>query len=586
MFGGCAVSSTPYDTTSISGILPNSFHSMRHHSSHSLATMSSLPQEVVDEISSMLGRDDLKNVLFVSRKFQRAAERSSGEFVSFTFRKLDPAECQAFHAKFSGHRFQYLRQIEVFTSFPPLDDSSATPCRLSAHDLQTRNEIFTKQIRDVWQAVQRVEQAQHHDSGPRLQIRVFTPFQAIDGDLCDHKRYSSWRVQLMRPHELPTLESVCALSTCNLDDDDLEEYAFRSKLDLRVIIDLAARCPNLQYLGCKLGADEWTDHADPFMEHFIYDYPGCRRDSRNDLANAIADVKLPPTLQFVQLDFINELRQSIAEQSKPMPDLVHPHSYDPLSTSLRHLSCQLRRMEIHTMADETLFWPRNDSPGPFWPHLEILSVLFHICSPSGSWYFQSPSGLGLNDDGYQLNDDNSYPPLETQEEDTEWCFESLDGTPNALATFRVAPIDVHMRPLLTAFARATTNMPKLLEAWLWTPLSYHPYDLSERNDEGISEQYPEGDLGWGVTYSAPGAPSLDGVALTTVRELKWRVGQWRPDPDVRAAFQSIGEDQYGLELDETWHEAGEEGRLVSRDWFVCGTICSAVASPNPYPTYI
>jgi hypothetical protein len=70
-------------------------------------------------------------------------------------------------------------------------------------------------------------------------------------------------------------------------DEDLEVGASRSKLDLRVMIDLAARCSSLEYLGCKLGAGEWMCGADPYQGHFMHDFPGCRHDAREGFANAM-----------------------------------------------------------------------------------------------------------------------------------------------------------------------------------------------------------------------------------------------------------------------------------------------------------
>jgi hypothetical protein len=200
------------------------------------------------------------------------------------------------------------------------------------------------------------------------------------------------------------------------------------------------------------------------------DFPGCRRDTREGFANAMRDVDLPATLKCVQLDFINELYQSVGKQRRPLPNLVHSRPFDPFSSSLRILSSQLRRLDLHVMADDTLFWPQDDTNPPLWPNLEIFSVLFHFSSPSGQWYFQSPLGTGRGENGFLLDDTTSWPPMQDNDDDSEWCFENMDGTPNESPKFRVTPIEDNLGPFLAAFARATTKMPKLLDAWLWTPL--------------------------------------------------------------------------------------------------------------------
>lgn len=161
----------------------------------------------------------------------------------------------------------------------------------------------------------------------------------------------------------------------------------------------------------------------------------------------------------------------------------------------------------------------------------------------------------------------------------------MDGTPNALPTFRVAPIEDSLRPFLAAFSTAAINMPKLLEAWLWTPLTYHPYNMPEESDEEVSTRYPEGESGWGIMYSAPGTPVSDTEGFTTTRTLNWRVGPWRPGPDLRRMFSRISEDKYGSRLEESWYDDGKENTLVSREWFWGGTICRDHADPSLYPTY-
>jgi hypothetical protein len=194
-------------------------------------------------------------------------------------------------------------------------------------------------------------------------------------------------------------------------------------------------------------------------------------------------------------------------------------------------------------------------------------------------------GVGRSDRRFLLDDTKSWPSLQDNDEDSEWYFESMDGTPNRQPTFRVIPIEDNLGPFLAAFARATTKMPKLLEAWLWTPLSCHPNNMAEAEDARTATPYPKGEFGWGLMYSAPGAPVASGVGCTATRELKWRVGPWRPTSELLDLFSKIGQEQYGCQLDETWHDEAREGGWVYRDWFASGTICSEAVSSR-YPTYI
>lgn len=248
-----------------------------------------------------------------------------------------------------------------------------------------------------------------------------------------------------------------------------------------------------------------------------------------------------------------------------MPDLMAPGSYDLFSSSLRILSQSLRRMDLHVVADRTLFWP-GDGKAATCPNMEFLSVLFHIAAPSGEWYFQSPLGRGKHDKGFQITEDNAYPPFDEKNDD-EWCYVERDTYPYARCTLRVVPIDQSLVPFLEAFAQAATNMPKLLEAWLWAPLSFNPEDLSESEDNEIMEQYGGHNYGWGIIYDAPGAPNMTDDGMTTTRRLRWRVGSWEPSRELQDSFRRIGEPQHGCDLDESWLESGAEDVLMEIRYF-------------------
>jgi hypothetical protein len=69
------------------------------------------------------------------------------------------------------------------------------------------------------------------------------------------------------------------------------------------------------------------------------------------------------------------------------------------------------------MADKTLFWPHDNDKGYTWPNLKRLNVMIHICSPSGSWYFQDPPGIEhiVAD---RSGSEETYPPFPNSEERT------------------------------------------------------------------------------------------------------------------------------------------------------------------------
>lgn len=70
--------------------------------------MDDLPQELIDNISSFLPLDDLKNTLTVSRKFQVAAEICSQGFERF---EITEDNADRFLATYGSRRRRYLRSI-------------------------------------------------------------------------------------------------------------------------------------------------------------------------------------------------------------------------------------------------------------------------------------------------------------------------------------------------------------------------------------------------------------------------------------------------------------------------------------------
>lgn len=265
--------------------------------------MDTLPQELIHQISSYLSSQDLRRTLLVCRRFQFAAEEASGRFQFFAFKTHTDVERQKFLALFGGdgRRFRYLRNIHVFTFVPPVvakPDGVSEPCRETLEELKGKDETFSNQIRKVWASIHAAEQI-NADSSGRIELRIYTPMQSVGEDFCEHRRYSSWRVHLLSKELLPELHSVRALSICNSHDyvsDGLTNYC---KLDLRVVADLAGRLPQLEYLGCRLGVNEWVDARDPIGEHYMYDFPACRRDTRNGFAAAVQTARLPSSLQVV-----------------------------------------------------------------------------------------------------------------------------------------------------------------------------------------------------------------------------------------------------------------------------------------------
>ncbi|KAL1592788.1 hypothetical protein SLS60_011204 [Paraconiothyrium brasiliense] len=578
------------------------------------STMNNLPQELIDRICEHLPCESLKQTLFVSRKFQYATERASGVFSKFQFLNEDPKEAQQFLKVYGGYRFHYLHRVEVYSRFPALQPTYLPPTRRDIRkrrdpvpasapegcmhivDLESEDQMFYDQVARCFEAIKKVEDRSEHIG--RIQLTLFTPIRRFHKSYCNILQCPSWRVHLLLPEQLPKLNSVQGLSVCNFESYH-SDLVF-SKIDLRMIVDLAARCPNLHYLGCKIGTNEWAT-TDEDYRHEAH--------TRKEFADAVHNTELPSSLRYVQLNFIDKAEDRMNDQRKQLPDLVYPVPFDPFSSSLRLLSYKLRRVELRVIADETLFWPHSDDSdiSSFWPSLESLNVMFSIGMPSGSWYFKGPLGEGRDTKGYRIQEDEAHAALRNNDDGVinRLCGTSEQAASGTKAMFRVTPLEETINSFLEAFANAATNMAKLKEALLWTPLYFSPEGTTDSDDEyeEISEQgqrylsrrlssydltaisqYPEASLAWGIAYVAPGgAPFDDGEANCPSRQFWWRVGQWRPNTKLHEAFQKIGKAQNGAPPLEYWTDSIYGDGLVERDWFTRESVFPHV--DERYPAY-
>ena len=545
--------------------------------------MESLPQELVDRISSYLGPKELKNTLLLNAKYQRAAEQYSEAFSTYTLTEDNVGD----FVEFCGGRLaQHLRIIKFQTCLPALDMDAFknntrafqdNPCRDTIDELREMDEEFTRQVRFLFKTLHEVEQAGILDRPKGLELDIYTPTRAVDvSRFCLHRVFTSWRIHLISPETLPHLACIRSLliqSGNELEYDDVPDLPFR-KPDLRIILDVAARLSNLRVLKCNTGGNEWIRGID--VEEARYssqDWPGPRRDARHDFAKAIQVIKLP-TLNHVNLDFIYPIRKADwVDQRLQMPNLIKPAIYDPFSSSLRLLSYQLRTMKLRVVADETLFWPADGST-PSWPNLESLSVMFHPVSPSGAWYFEGLHDVGV-DEGSEI-DESSYPPLETTDDDQDadgeidWDFDWVEHY--VFAQYRVKPNNKTLVPFLTAFAKAAALMPSLKEAVLWSALMFDPESIEEYEGFDPKEvaHAVEGELAWGIAYTKPGIQAFTDVIdedFAAFRQMWWYVGDWRPDPELLDLFHQVGGQEQDEQMSMHWGDPFTNPGLPERSVF-------------------
>ena len=543
--------------------------------------MDQLPNELIERISSYLSLDSLKNTLLLSHAFRFSAEKYSGAFARFA---LNEDNAEKFIDTFSGHRLLYLRDLTFEIRLPLPEDRDH---RDNADQLRKHDTSFTEQITFLFKTIKTVEErAGNQKKQGKFRLGICSPFRPIFSESAlSYHHHLSWRVHLLEPEALPLLESVSSLEvgdewggTCRSVAGDTDYEWAPVKLDYRVMVDLAVKLPNLEYWGCRMGGDEWSPNTEQEATRYLtQDWAGPRRDTRQDFAKALLSARMPDSLRHIRLDFLHDLQISTyIDHFTAQPDLGSSAANDLFSTSLHQLSHHLRRIHLRVLADETLFWPK-DNHTPSWPNLESLVVAFHIVSPSGQWYFIGPNGEGRDTAAFKVTD-ASYPPLETTPYDEEMDLQvqlqgdrRFMGSPNTCV--RIMPNDTTLRPFLIAFAKAASTMRALQEAVLWCPLMWAPDDRNSgifRTDWVPKTCRSMNILAWGVHYQAVGEPNRTrqgGSLPTEVPLLSWKVGKWRPDPELHRLFRQIGYTSSDDSLKECWVDEDYGEALVDYQYF-------------------
>ncbi|KAH7385736.1 hypothetical protein BKA66DRAFT_490929 [Pyrenochaeta sp. MPI-SDFR-AT-0127] len=538
--------------------------------------MDQLPQELISKICSYLPEDDLPNIYYVSTKFRKSAE-DQAKWHRRGIWELTKKNKQSFLNDYSGFRLRYLYEVKFNPYFPKLDVNNCGCCE-STDEQHEKDQMFTEQIQDLFATLKTVEERAGERNRGNYRLTIYSPYQDWSGQPCNHRKHMYWRTHLLEPETLPELMSVRYLG--------IENGHFEAKLDYRILIDLSTRLPNLGSLECHIGADEWTpSYQDAPAKCTTWEYDGPRRDTRHDFGKAITTTNIPRSLWRVDLDFL--CRRAMAEADsihhwKTMPNLVSPATKDPFSTSLRILSSFLRVLTIRAQVDDSLFWPEDGST-PNWPYLQNVSIMFHMVSPSGAWFFEGPRGEGRESIGYEVNE-SSYPPLEPTDDDDVFDWECNQWHSSFESTsqywFRISPNEKILGPFLASFAKAATNMPKLEKAVLWSPLKWDVENDDNLPSEAFNYFEPPGyiqgdyyaeDLAWGLAYHFPRASTAfaknPGEVKCEARQIWWKVGKWRPNPELHDLFHQIGRKEHGEALKEHWDDDKFSQELVWRGYF-------------------
>jgi hypothetical protein len=549
----------------------------------------SLPQEIADQICSYLAPEDLKTAYYISTSFRQAAEEHAEKYRTREI-EITHENKHNIMKNYRGFRLRYVKRILYQTRFPDLVVEEDSRCRETAEEVSEKDMIFTEQVTGLFATLKHTEEIAGIRNQGKYELGIYRPRQKVVGNVCFHREHDLWRVHLFEHESLPNLMSVSSFKLFEYEYDEL-----RAKLDYRIVVDCIAHFPNVEKVAWNTGHDEWSpNHIDSPANKVLWDYDGPRRDTRHDFSKAVMLAKIPESLRTLRLidffckdwDYGPSRMDEEVDQTKPMPNLVLPARKDPFSSSLRLLTYHLRTLILRVQVDDSLFWPKDGS-SPVWPNLAFLSIMFHKVTPTGSWYFEGPRGEGHASTGYELGV-NAYPPFEVTEDDEAEHCEFEEECPRAFESvydfqYRVSPNNDVLGPFLESFARAATNMPKMVRAVLWSPLrwdisglssesgryGYEDFEYFDPDELSAEHGKNEYDLAWGLAYTRPQYHTAfladPGEINCEARQIWWAVRNWRPNPSLHALIQQIGHREHGDELREYWDD--EIGRRTSRERF-------------------
>ena len=565
--------------------------------------MAVFPQEIINMIvKECQDPGTLWNLLTVSPACQRVVEERLWK------KRSDIRITRDYHVdiikRYTGHRSRFLRRITLEQDLRKLTrerDDPEISCRPTADEVRENDELFTNRIRAVFTAIKAWEIGLDDEAAvQRLNITLIIKgphqlFDPWDGLVCFHRRYHSWRLHLLQPETLPTLQSVKKLAVDQDVHDDGPYYdtslvrsrSYLHPVDLRLALDLLDKLPNCQTLAHIDIHDSppWPHNEGrrpPVLSHLSRPYEGPRRDSRHDFARGVEErasffsstspgTPLYPSLKSLTTHLGRnhiDHGELYTNQTLPLPDLVTPDpkpitagdavtsppansTDDPLSSSLRTLSQSLVTFEVRGCLGKSIFWPSSTTTSmtaqtPFWPHLTNLSVEFDSAHPRGTWFFQAPHPFSSPEtEGVRITQDH-YPPFLPNGRDKDWCdsYVIRGGLYERKSPdmFRIRPVDAAVNELLEAFARALERMPLIKKAEVYTLLYWCPRDfdmgLFFEDDHAPFDRSNEECCGSRVRKSAEkchwwGVKYEDGdVRKGTKRRLEWKVGDWRPSEKV------------------------------------------------------
>lgn len=404
----------------------------------------------------------------------------------------------------------------------------------------------------------------HCPSDPDPEIRP--------ADNVERHRYSY--ICLRRAEDLPLVPVISGF------DMRMNKRSSKRRLAPRTGVELLARMPMVNWAFLPM-----QDTEDR--------HPALRRRNREELASVLRSQPLSSSLD-EDLSIDIESHAGANQTWDPTNLLSYDGQPDPVSSAIWESTSKLnglRHLRIEGSFDHSLLWPgplttrapsiSRTVPMPFWQNITRMIIAFDLRTPSGEWYFRAPDGVDVQEHPFF---DSSQPEAEIEPIDRDileremppgynptdsresLALHSFDWSSNGLNSgltpvwlFRLVPEKHLLFPLIEAWARAVSQMPKVTGATLRTDLQF-PFIES-----GTPRPYR-----WSLRYVSPCQCSrcraLNGFfrgghrethcSGRTARSLLFHTLTWRPDGILLELLRGIGSRYHAGRMNERYVDAG------------------------------
>lgn len=457
-----------------------------------------------------------------------------------------------------------MQALELTIILPSYADAAAATLFERDFERKANNEAFSSAFHRLFHILACWDRSPESELGVYL-FDVYSPSDPRPTlGMIGRYRYSY--LLLEQPGELPIVPCMTGIDL-RIGLHRLSER----RIAPQVGIELLAKMPNARF-ALIAAPNIWMESR----------YPAIRRTNRDAFVSALSNNPLPTSVD----DFLglNLDRNSPSDQTwQPLNLLSDGAQSDPASSAIWNAASKLnrlRKLRIEGCIDSSLLWPGPfglglkslPDPVPFWQGLTTMVIRFDLITPSGEWYFRAPDGIDIHSPPF-LPPDEPHPidiePAGATDADMPPGYGSDEsraiGEFNQIVdilqpgvtprwTFRLVPEERLLYPLIEAWSRAVSQMPRISKAILATDLDIPRVD--DTNDVHCD---------WKITYISPCHCSNCSVGFTRPGEIVHRcTGRkmralwlktlgWRPEGALLELLRGIGSRYHDCGIEESFH---------------------------------